>query len=286
MIVVAVIAAIVAIAAPVAALALPASQAAPTVQITMSATELEIAPGTDSATFQAFVTSSEALGGAVVSIPIPEGTTLSSSYVGQPGQGVGTVVPGAVVWDAGDIAANTKVGPFAMVVTYGEGADLPSTSANITWATPVAGSATSPAASPPEEREAPSRGCMSCHAPGSRYNLKNEAEGHSKNVGLTHPTLDPNVSERDCYACHGEGTGARAGMGNVASLTLRDIVHPGHLFSPHFQGDNGTCFTCHNVDEKGNWRILSDSYAVNVYGMPENSPIGGWLPNGTKNTQE
>lgn len=283
MMVIAVLAAIIAIAVPVAAFALPASQAAPNVTVTLTATEVEIGGGLDQVTYQAFVTSSEALGGAIVTMELPADSTYSSSYIGQPGQGAGTLVVGGVAWDAGNIAANTKVGPFTMIVTIPEAREGAPSIATVTWATPLAGAAASSSVAPPEEREPPSRGCLSCHDPNSRYNLKNEAEGHTKNVGGTHPVLATTVTERDCYACHGEGTGARAGQGNASKYTLRDIVHPGHLTSPHFADDRGSCFNCHNVDENGNWRILSDSYKVDIYGVPENSPIGGWMPNGTKN---
>jgi hypothetical protein len=59
----------------------------------------------------------------------------------------------------------------------------------------------------------------------------------------------------DCLECHAVGAGDRAGMGNVSSKSLRDIVHRVHLTSPHFTVElageeeerQGDCFTCHEV---------------------------------------
>ncbi len=100
--------------------------------------------------------------------------------------------------------------------------------------------------------------CTTCHElasyvdpPDGRYTLAYEAnhgwEGHGFDP------LDESKTIDDCQECHAVGTGDRAGKGTVASVSLREIVHPVHVGSPHFtvllEGDEeeraGNCFTCH-----------------------------------------
>ena len=90
--------------------------------------------------------------------------------------------------------------------------------------------------------------------PEGMYTLAYEAnhawEGHGFDALGTPKTLD------DCLACHAVGTDDRVGQGNIAPKSLRDIVHPPHVGSPHFavmlEGDEeerpGNCFTCHTVE--------------------------------------
>ena len=100
--------------------------------------------------------------------------------------------------------------------------------------------------------------CNTCHAlaeyvqpPDGRYTLAYEANhGYG---GHDFDPLDESKTIDDCLACHAVGTGDRAGKGNVASISLREIVHPVHVGSPHFtvllEGDEeeraGNCFSCH-----------------------------------------
>ncbi len=86
-----------------------------------------------------------------------------------------------------------------------------------------------------------------------KYTLAYEANSHYAGHNFD-PLGEPKILN-DCLACHAVGTGARAGKGVVAPKSLRDIVHPRHVGSPHFmvmlEGDEeerpGNCFTCHEV---------------------------------------
>ncbi len=89
--------------------------------------------------------------------------------------------------------------------------------------------------------------------PEGKYTLAYEA--NSNYAGHNFDPLGEPKTLNDCLACHAVGTGARAGKGSVAPKSLRDIVHPRHVGSPHFmvmlEGDEeerpGNCFTCHEV---------------------------------------
>jgi hypothetical protein len=130
----------------------------------------------------------------------------------------------------------------------------------------------------------PSRGCPACHtlvnSETGQYTLAYEAHERTSARGGTHPafqpTDDPNVTE--CLPCHASGTGARAGMGTVAPLSLRDIVHPAHMGSQVFKLEfGGNCFSCHNVDGEGQFQLLTEAVDTNEKGVPnpDDLPIPG-----------
>ena len=144
--------------------------------------------------------------------------------------------------------------------------------------------------------DAQRRGCPACHTlvdkATGKYTLSFEAHERAEARGLKHPDTAPDgtsiastsdVSVKVCFQCHASGTGARAGMGNIAPLSLRDIVHPAHMtsqtFKLHYGGD---CFTCHNVDGDGKWTLLSEKVDTNDKGVPNPAklPIPGALPIG------
>lgn len=132
-----------------------------------------------------------------------------------------------------------------------------------------------------------SRGCPACHVlvdpeVGS-YTLAYEAFERAEARGNEHPAVfEPTdeVNVTTCLTCHAAGTGEREGMGNVAPLSLRDIVHPAHMGSQYFKLHyGGNCFTCHNVNGEGEWELLSEAVDVNEKGVPnpDNLPIPGAL---------
>lgn len=158
--------------------------------------------------------------------------------------------------------------------------------------------ASSPAAETPAKEAEPTpegeaveikRGCPACHALSEpdtgKYTLGYEAHERSKARGATHPevspdgtaigpTDNPNVSV--CLTCHAAATGDREGKGRAAPLSLRDILHPSHLNSGHFDGN---CFSCHNVSGEGVWQLLSEPVEINEKGVPDPDqlPIPGLL---------
>ncbi|MHB0987998.1 MAG: hypothetical protein ACYC3P_04935, partial [Bellilinea sp.] len=84
-----------------------------------------------------------------------------------------------------------------------------------------------------------------------------------------------------CLQCHAAGSGDRAGMGVIAPLSLRDIVHPAHMASQYFKLHyGGSCFTCHNVNGEGAWELLTEKVDVNEKGVPNPDflPILGAIP--------
>lgn len=98
--------------------------------------------------------------------------------------------------------------------------------------------------------------------PEGKYTLAYEAN-HAW-AGHNFDALGELKTLSDCLECHAVGAGDRAGMGNVSSKSLRDIVHRVHLSSPHFEAVQldpevleeaaaaeeerpGDCFTCHEV---------------------------------------
>ena len=145
------------------------------------------------------------------------------------------------------------------------------------------------AAEPPFEAR---RGCPACHRliepDTGKYTLGYEAHERAEARGNTHPdvaldgtpmgrTDEPNVAT--CLGCHAPGTDGREGMGKLASLSLRDIAHPSHLFSEHFLEDRGNCMSCHNVSGEGVWQLLGEAVQVNEKGLPspDQLPIPGLL---------
>ena len=100
--------------------------------------------------------------------------------------------------------------------------------------------------------------CITCHVlaphvqpPDGSYTLAYEANHGWEGHGFD--SLDESKTIGDCLVCHAVGTGDRAGKGTMAPISLREIVHPVHVGSPHFavllEGDEeerpGNCFTCH-----------------------------------------
>jgi len=145
-------------------------------------------------------------------------------------------------------------------------------------------------AGPPPAAEAPRRGCTACHVPvmpDGRYSLGWEAMNAAKAMGINHPTVSPSgvsikptdtVGPAPCLECHGAGSGARAAHGNIANVSLRDIVHPVHLFSETFLGEfTGNCFSCHNVSNDGTFMILGQKVDTTENGIPKVLPIPGIL---------
>ena len=135
------------------------------------------------------------------------------------------------------------------------------------------------------------RGCPACHVlidnATGKYTLPYEAEERAKARGAEHPTVAPDgtkigptddVSVNVCLQCHAAGTGDRLGKGNIAPLSLRDILHPAHMSSPTFTLHyGGNCFTCHNINGEGDWELLSQKVDVNEKGVPnpDKLPIPG-----------
>ncbi|UCD99094.1 MAG: cytochrome c [Chloroflexota bacterium] len=140
------------------------------------------------------------------------------------------------------------------------------------------------------------RGCPACHVlvneETGQYTLPYEAHERAEARGKEHPEVAPDgtslaatedVKVTTCLQCHGAGTGDRAGKGVIAPLSLRDIVHPAHMYSQWFKLHyGGNCFTCHNVDGEGNWELLTEKVEVNEKGVPdpEALPIPGAVPIG------
>jgi mono/diheme cytochrome c family protein len=135
------------------------------------------------------------------------------------------------------------------------------------------------------------RGCPACHVlrnpQTGGYTLAFEAINAAKAAGADHPTTAPDgtsmkatdaVSVTTCFECHAPGTGARLGMGNKAPLALMDIVHPAHMSSPTFVREfQGNCFTCHDVNGKGQFEILTQAVDDNAHGVPnpDKLPVPG-----------
>jgi len=134
-------------------------------------------------------------------------------------------------------------------------------------------------AAPPEEKVQTSRGCPACHVKISEeknYSLGNEALNASKSHPKKSPsgeTLGEKTKVSACLECH---AAAKNGKGNKAPISLRDLVHPAHMFSPTF-GDklNGDCFSCHNVTASGEFNLLGEKVKTNEKGIPEEIPIPG-----------
>ncbi len=140
------------------------------------------------------------------------------------------------------------------------------------------------------------RGCPACHVlideETGGYTLPFEAHERAEARGEEHPEVAPDgtslaateeVNVTTCLQCHASGSGDRAGKGISAPLSLRDIVHPAHMYSQWFKLHyGGNCFTCHNVDGEGNWELLTENVEVNEKGVPdpETLPIPGAVPIG------
>jgi len=115
------------------------------------------------------------------------------------------------------------------------------------------------------------RGCPDCHA--GQFSLKNEAVN---NGGAVHTSLPDDALVTACLACHAPGTGAQAGKGVAAPISMRDIVHPVHMGSKIFTGElMGSCFSCHNISGDGTYQILSQAVDTSDDGIPKVLPIPG-----------
>jgi mono/diheme cytochrome c family protein len=140
------------------------------------------------------------------------------------------------------------------------------------------------------------RGCPACHVlindETGQFTLPYEAHERAEARGRTHPEIAPDgtslavaeeVNVTTCLQCHATGSDSRAGMGVIAPLSLRDIVHPAHMNSQFFKLHyGGNCFTCHNVNGDGGWDLLTEQVNVNDKGVPDpgSLPIPGAVPIG------
>jgi hypothetical protein len=138
------------------------------------------------------------------------------------------------------------------------------------------------------------RGCPACHVvvdeETGKYSLPYEAHVRAEAAGEEHPSVAPDgtsilpsddVPVTVCLQCHAAGTGEREGKGTVAPISLRDIVHPAHMYSQWFKLHyGGNCFTCHNVNFEGDWELLTEKVEVNDKGVPDHHdlPIPGAIP--------
>jgi len=106
------------------------------------------------------------------------------------------------------------------------------------------------------------RGCEDCHA--GNYSLANEVpDGHA--------VLRDDADINTCLFCHRMDPD---GTGNIANISLRDIVHPVHMGSKIFAWEfMGNCFTCHNVDANGEFDVLGGAVATDPSGIPDEIPI-------------
>ncbi len=177
-------------------------------------------------------------------------------------------------------------GPQGPAGTAGKDATLTITqTAALQYATVLSNTVPFPA------MDAQRRGCPACHTlvdkQTGKYTLSFEAHERAEARGRKHPDAAPDgtsiaatsdVNVKTCLLCHASGTGAREGMGLIAPLSLRDIVHPAHMGSQTFKLHYaGQCFTCHNVNSKGDWQLLTDKVDVNDKGVPNPAklPIPG-----------
>ncbi len=124
------------------------------------------------------------------------------------------------------------------------------------------------------------RGCPSCHieSDGIDYTLWGDVKRVFRNHRVSAPSgkpLNSNTNVETCLECHAAKSN---GKGIGAERSMRDIVHPAHLFSKDFQELNGTCFSCHNVEWDGRLVLLSRKVDTNSKGIPKKVPIPGALP--------
>lgn len=129
----------------------------------------------------------------------------------------------------------------------------------------------------------PNRGCPSCHVLADnvtgRYTLSYEAHERveaRRGVDI-HPVVAPDGTDisptstagvETCLLCHAPDPAT--GRGVQAPLSLRDIVHPAHMYSQYFKLHyGGNCFSCHNVNAEGDFEILSQAVTTNEKGVPD-----------------
>jgi uncharacterized repeat protein (TIGR01451 family) len=255
-----------------------------------------IEPGGGIVDYSVTVTNGSASGisGLYVTGSIPEGTKFSAASATPAGASFKGVEDGAAAWISGPIAAGAKAGPFTYKVTVTEAPAGPA-HAWIHWTSPSDGSAASSNVSWQDAIEAggPKRGCLSCHVVVDKtrgnYSLAFEAEERAKvDYGVDHPNIAPDGTSmkptdqngvKTCLLCHKPSeSDPQKGVG--APITLRDIVHPAHMFSTTFvEHYQGTCFTCHNVRGNGDFELLGDHVVTNEKGVPRSLEMGqGVIP--------
>lgn len=138
------------------------------------------------------------------------------------------------------------------------------------------------APAPQPRKTPPNRGCDACHfkvSPQRDFSLFGEAKRAMKD----HPKKDSKgklMNEKTkvetCMECH--KAGRVDDKGEKTKLTLRDIVHPSHEFSPIFLEEfQGNCFSCHTLDNQGNWKVIAKKLKTNVKGVQEKTPVPGTL---------
>jgi len=116
----------------------------------------------------------------------------------------------------------------------------------------------------------PRRGCQACHKP--PYTLQYEALSRGS---ADHPSVPSDATVELCLTCHAS---AENGKGAAAPTSLRDILHPSHMFSEHFiENYKGNCFTCHNVEYDGSFVLLDEKVETNDKGVPKVVPIPGTI---------
>lgn len=214
---------------------------------------------------------------------IPDGAEFSAATATPTGAVFQGVENGAAAWVSESVPAGGRQGPFTYTVTVSH-APAGGAHAWIRWLQPsegiaMSGDVTWEAAS---AAGGPRRGCLSCHvlvdSQTGRYTLAFEAQERAEvDYGLEHPTVAPDgtsITATDetgpdvCLQCHRPDPN-NPGRGVGAPITLRDIVHPAHMFSSAFtEHYNGSCFTCHNVRGDGAFELLGSKVETNEKGVP------------------
>ncbi len=215
---------------------------------------------------------------------IPTGAKFDAASATPAGATFKAVENGAAAWVSGTIAAGAKQGPFTYKVSVTEAPAGPA-HAWIHWTSPSEGTALSGDVTWDAAVAAggPRRGCLACHVVVDKtrgnYSLAFEAQERAEvDYGADHPNTAPDGtsmkptdqnSVQTCLLCH-KPSPSNPGRGVGAPITLRDIVHPAHMFSTTFvEHYQGGCFTCHNVRGDGTFELLGDKVATNEKGVPK-----------------
>ncbi|MDP2727489.1 MAG: hypothetical protein Q8P59_08075, partial [Dehalococcoidia bacterium] len=218
-----------------------------------------------------------------VTVPLPTESRFQEIVTTPQGATVKSRPGSAMVWALNKLAARSSIGPFTYKIQV-PGREAGTASAKAEWQQPTVASVAAPNLEFNFDKIAinrPKRGCTACHY------LRDEKTGAvtiayeaMERGGPKHPKLPFDTVVTTCLGCHKPGTGARENMGVVAPKMLRDIVHPVHLNSPSFTGPTykGNCFTCHNVDGKGNFVLLGEKLHTDFRGIPEEVPVKGIPP--------
>ncbi len=137
------------------------------------------------------------------------------------------------------------------------------------------------AAVPYPKLEEVRRGCPACHTLVDKETGKYTLPYEALEATATHPKIfqaTDDVSVKICLGCHAAGTGDREARGVDAPLAMRDITHPSHMSSQVFKLHyGGSCFTCHNVNARSEFELLTQKVNVDSKGVPnpEQIPIPG-----------